>query len=720
MSRALEELVGTAAAISAGAIITLDEHSDDVPEALQVVPDLIRFIAETLCARGAPSEDDLVRLDRYLTRLTRRYGTMHGVIDAISVGRRRHALISTECATAWSQCMAVSSSAVEMTMKRHTTLQHAVQKWLGTHVAFSDGAKAYQTWLDGELEGFDDQGESRPMEPRLRRVAPLNVPSIPIHDGSSKSTRSEPAPPRVQPAIVPMVEPKSASSIRPALRRHGNEDVEFLWRTVFEDKRPLEAPGERQLSDKQLLAIERLRASQEPFERAVASCAARDFGLADSFLPHLDGRVDSELLAMLRGHRYDLEGRFDEALEQFQSASPDDDDPAAQRALAIALLRARKGSTRARFGDSIRLLRAMYENLPEESLDGARGAALLGFALMHAPIGDRTDNVDQSVICFERALEVLTRTEHGPWWAETNHYLAVALLEVRGEKRNHAVERAVECLEDALKVWTRDSDPGHWAAVQTSLGMALERRPAGERADNLMRAIEAFSAALAVRTRESHAVAWARLQSHLADAWMQFPSGDLRQNIERAIAGYAAAAEVWARESRRADWASVKHRLGVAWATVPTGDDAERQRNLREAVTCLTSALEVRTRAAMPLEWGLTQHQLGVTLLHGAQKGDAAPVKQAIACLKAALVVRTRDRQPVLWARTMAALGEALAWMATGAPDKFLSKAIEAHRQALAVLTEQTHPVEYQPIAGRLESLLQASADAPVPGLRDD
>ncbi|MCA9293680.1 MAG: hypothetical protein KDA20_07695, partial [Phycisphaerales bacterium] len=136
--------------------------------------------------------------------------------------------------------------------------------------------------------------------------------------------------------------------------------------------------------------------------------------------------------------------------------------------------------------------------------------------------------------------------------------------------------------------------------------------------------------------------------------------------------------------------------------------------------TCLTSALEVRTRAAMPLEWALTQHQLGVTLLHGAQAGEAAPVKQAIACLKAALVVRTRDRHPVLWARTMGSLGEALAWMAQGAPDKYLAKAIEAHRQALAVLDNTEHAEECKPIAARLESLLQASADAPVPGIRDD
>ena len=121
----------------------------------------------------------------------------------------------------------------------------------------------------------------------------------------------------------------------------------------------------------------------------------------------------------------------------------------------------------------------------------------------------------------------------------------------------------------------------------------------------------------------------------------------------------------------------------------------------------------------MPLEWALTQHQLGVTLLHGAQQGDAAPVKQSISCLKAALVVRTKERHAVLWARTMAALGEALGWMARGAPDKFLSKAIDAHRQALDVLG-QSHPDECASIKARLDVLTQASADAPVPGLRDD
>ncbi|MCA9294186.1 MAG: hypothetical protein KDA20_10270, partial [Phycisphaerales bacterium] len=585
MSRALEELVGTVAAISAGAIATRAEQGTKAPSELEVVPTAVRLVSETICARGAPSEEDLGRLDRYLCRLIRRYGTMHSAVDALSSGRRRHPLISQESTTAWAQCMTVSASAVEMTMRRHSHLLHAVQNWLGVHTGFSKQVQGYRAWLDGELQGFDDQGESRPMEPRLRKVAPLKVPSIPMHGGVHDvdgSSSASPAPRRVQPAVVPLVEPKSAGPIA-IKRRHENDDVEFLWRSVFEDKRPLEAPGERQLSDEQLAAIDRLRASQEPLERAVAACAARDFGLADSFLPHLDGRVETDLLAMLRGHRYDLEGRFDEALEQFRAADPREDDPAAERALAIALLRARKGSIRSRFGESIRLLRSMFEGLPDDSLDWARSAALLGFALMHAPIGDRNDNIDQAVICFERALDVLKRDEHGPWWAEANHYLAVALLEVRGIKRETAAERAVQCLEHALEVWTRESDPGHWAAVQMSLGLALERRTEGDRTENLARSIEAFSSALGVRTRESHAVGWARLQSHLADAWMQFPTGDLRQNIERAIAGYAAAAEVWARESRRADWASVKHRLGVAWATMPPTDEAERQRNLREA-----------------------------------------------------------------------------------------------------------------------------------------
>lgn len=672
----LAKLVATAGSVSAGAVTTLEGKTSTTTEGLEVVPKLIRLVADTIQSHSGSAPGDQQQAVAYLTRLIRRYGTLRRSLAAIAEVRRRHRLFSAEKAGSWHQAMTVTSSAIEPTLRRHASLLVSVTKWLHDEGAtIEQELDAYLDWLDAPLTDFDEQAFAAPQD-------------------------DEPA-----------AEQPQANEMVVIGRQHANPDVAFIWRTIFEDKRPAEFPGDREFSPQQEEVMTRLRQASDPYDRVVAAIASRDFGLADSFLPHIEGAVDDALLAMLRGHRYELEGRYDEAYEQYRLANPSDDDPAGQRAMAMALLKSRRGSPKARFGDATRLLRHMIAHLPRSHVETARTAGLLGYALLNAPIGDRLDNLTEAVELLEGALRVLTREQYPEWWAELRQLLASALLELPSptrEAREANIEQAIQHLNDALSVWTRQNAPGHWAAAQSSLGLAYEKRTVRDRTENLEHAVSCYSAALLVRQRESHPIGWARLQMHLGHVWMQFPAGDPRQNADRSIACYAAALEIWSRESRRGEWAAAQSHLGSAWAMLPTNDPDERTANLHRAVECYEKALEYRTAQRSPIEWASTRCNLGSVYLQLAAAGDPDAACHAASCFLDALKVRTRDRHPIEWAKTQANLGQAFTGIAElKAADNIpqqLSRAVQCFEFALKVFDENRFPSQNAHIRARMEA----------------
>lgn len=678
-ARTLAKLVASAGSVSAGAITTLQGKTESTTDGLEVVPKLVRLVADTVLVNSGMTEEDHERAAAYISRLIRRYGTLRRAMEALAHGRRRHALISSEKANSWCQAMTVTSGAIETTLRRHASLLVSVTKWLhDAGPGIVDELDAYEKWLDGPLPDFADQGLKAMVQEREQRDPD------PLPARSSEYTGG---------------------------RTHASQDIATIWQGIFEDKRPAEFPGDREFTPDQDEALSRLRRDSDPYSRVVAAIASRDFGLADSFLPHLEGNIDETLLAMLRGHRYELEGRYDEALEQYRLASPSDDDPAGQRSLAMALLKSKRGSPKARFGDATRLLRHMLSSIPRDHVEHARTAGLLGYALLNAPIGDRLDNLTEAVELLERSLSILDRTQHPEWWAELKQFYASALLELPSptrDERDSNTERAISCLTDALSVWTRHNAPGHWAAAQSSLGLCYERRSTGTRAQNLEEAISCYSSALLVRRRETHPIGWAKLQMHLGHVWLQFPVGEPRQNVDRAIACYAAALEIWSRETRKTEWAAAQSHLGSAWAMLPTDDPEERVTNLQRAVECYSKALEVRTPQRMPNDWAATRCNLGSVYLQLAASGDADAARHAASCFLDALKVRTRERHPVEWAKTQANLGQAFTGIAElKAADNIsqqLSRAVQCFESALKVFDENRFPSQHAHIRARLEA----------------
>ncbi len=719
-SALLAKLVSTAGTVSSGAVRALATPSrprtgdgssetltlSSADDGLRVVPRVMELLASTLSAADEPSAAEVERVAAHLHLLVEHYGTVRRAIESIGDGRRRYPIIDGEVARAWRAAMLASAENVSAALAGAPELARRVGAWLdAAPPGLAAELDAYARWLDGPLpEPTPAPAASRLREAGWHELRPCdaNVEAIGLEDSSSAATEEEDVHGYVG-EWIPATE---------STRRHADPDVGLLWHHVFEDKRPTEMPGDRQLWPEQRAAIERLRVASDPYARAVAAIAAQDFGLADTFLPHLEGRVDAALLAMLRGHRYDLEGRHDEAVEQYRLADPGPRAAAGRRALAVALLGARRGHRRTHVAEAVQILRDLLDRVLDDSLEAARAHAILGYALIQQSGPGRAGRIREAIQHLERAEPRLDPAEHPRWHAETMHHLGAALLEVRGDERPAAFERAIRCLEDAVAGWALLREAGQWAAAQTTLGIAWERRPGGDPAANLQNAVQCLTSATRVRTRETHPVGWARLQCHLGDVWMHRGHGDRAAAVRRAIASYSSALEIWSREHRRQDWAASQHALGAAWAALPSASREQRRQQLRRAISCYRSALEVRSRGRTPIGWAATHHALGMALLRLAGDGDQAPLHDAIECLTQALHVRSRERTPVDWARTQAGLGEAWARLRGGSLAKNLRRATLLLRAALDVFDPQQHAEEHERVSRLLAEIERRLAEA--------
>jgi len=737
-ARLLAKLVTTAGSISGEAVQVMQDHAAaaehppnthppdpllvplDVP-GLEMVPPILRLLGATICSASQVDAQSELRVAGYVCRLVRRYGTVRRSIEALATTRRRHPLISIDKSHAWSQAMSVSASAIEPTLQRHAALLVYLSKWIKEQgLDLERKLDAYQHWLDAALEGHDTVGSVGVpvgVAPAVGQAA--GAPPVVIGEVERAPAAESEEPTKLIADSAP----------GPAAAPVFVTDLELILGTILRDKHVADQPGERVITPAQQAALGRLKSAESGvYERAVAAVALRDYQTADAFLSSLEGRIDPHDLAMLRGDRFYMESRFDEALAHYRVARGHRESLDARIAIAASLARAHKGSIDDHFREAIDLLGDTLGAFDEGTTEWARVCAMLAGTKLQAPAGvhqgRRGDVVQRAIELLESALRVFGKETFPYWWAEVNQLLARAWLECPAGDRAENVHRAMQHLEAAGQVWSREADPAHWAALQSDLGHAWERMPRGNRAENIHKAIECFNRALEVRTREQHPVSWARLQSNLGNAWLQLPASggpgggaELRQNVEKAVACHMAALEVWSREGRRHEWAATQNNLGNAWALMPTATDAagleEREKNLRRAVSFYRAALEVRTRAHNPQEWASTMNNLGTALMnmpiHPPESKRPAnkmnPLHEAITCFEKALEVRTRDAHPLEWAKTQTNLGQAYARLTDGDRVENLQEAAAYFENALEVYTAAAHAHQHQHVQARLKEV---------------
>lgn len=665
---------------------------------LQILPDLLRLLAETTCVASNTDDATVQRVASYLARLVLRYGTVRRAFEAVANGRRRHALVSSERASAWAQVMSVSPAAIEHTLQRQSWLRIHLAKWATTHASGLDQRLAdFDAWLDGPLPGTDGEDEC----PLLEQIAGETGRAHPdAHPDDQPATTVEPdrEPARDGSEGVVASDGGIAMTGDTLVETVAQDGDAQRIRKLLDEKRPGDWASEWRLTDEQRDAAERLRHDPDPVRKALGALALRELALVRDLLGEFpDGHeLERETRA---GDAFYLKGDADRAIDHYRAARRIRDDDVRRRNIALALLQMEKGHRDDATREALDLLTQTVSDQPAGSHPRACALVILGLAWAASPSRDRDHALHEAVRCFEQAAQIFDAGEEPDWWCETRLHLAHAWLDMPTGDRFRNVEQAIGSLRQTERVWTREGQPDRWASVQNALGHAWERLPAEDRGPTIEKAIACFSAALSVRSKDEHPAHWARLQNNLGNAWIQLPGGDHRQNVERAIACHQASLDAWSRLGRRTEWGATQSNLGNAWALLP-GDKAEREKNMRRAIACYRSALEVRTRANHPVEHAATMNNLGTALLHLPVAGRGSTVKEAIECFEHALGVRTKDAFPVDWAKTQSNLG--LAWSRLpGDKQEHLNEAVACYDAALDVFTEESHPGNHRHVMAR-------------------
>ncbi|MCC3466193.1 MAG: tetratricopeptide repeat protein, partial [Microcoleus sp. PH2017_06_SFM_O_A] len=145
----------------------------------------------------------------------------------------------------------------------------------------------------------------------------------------------------------------------------------------------------------------------------------------------------------------------------------------------------------------------------------------LANAYSHRIRGDRGENIEKAIACYELALLVCTRAAFPQDWAETQNNLAGAYYSRIREDRDENIKKAISCLQSALEVHTREAFPLSWADTQIGFGVVYSSRIREDRAENIERAIACYELALEVRTRAAFPQQWATTQENIAYAYQE-------------------------------------------------------------------------------------------------------------------------------------------------------------------------------------------------------
>jgi CHAT domain-containing protein len=288
-------------------------------------------------------------------------------------------------------------------------------------------------------------------------------------------------------------------------------------------------------------------------------------------------------------------------------------------------------------------------------------------------------------------------------WAATQNNLAAAYYNrILGERADN-LETAIACYQEALKVRTFDAFPVDWAMTQNNLGRAYYNRILGERAENLETAIACYEESLKVCTPDAFPNEWATTQNNLATAYCERIRGERADNLETAIACYEESLKVYIPDAFPNEWATMQNNLATAYCERIRGERAD---NLETAIACYRDALKVRTFDAFPVDWAVTQNNLGVAYRSRILGERAENLEQAIACYQEALKVRTFDAFPQDWAATQNNLAAAYYNRILGERADNLETAIACYQEALKICTPDAFPLECLSTASNLGDLV--------------
>ncbi|RQH04289.1 CHAT domain-containing protein [Okeania hirsuta] len=293
----------------------------------------------------------------------------------------------------------------------------------------------------------------------------------------------------------------------------------------------------------------------------------------------------------------------------------------------------------------------------ENTKDWAKTQYNLGSTYKNRIKGNKADNIESAIKCYQAAWNVYTEPKYPQQWAMIQHYLGLVFYRrIKGNKAGN-IELAIDYYQNALRVLTESDYPRYWAETQYYLGSAYSSRIKGNKADNIEPPEKGNKAdnieppeicyELSARTQDNLDIAYfRRIKSRI--------KGKTTDNIESAITCYQAALRVFTESTYPKKWAKTQNNLGSAYSSRIKGNKAD---NIESAIAYYQAALRVRTKSAYPQDWAITQNSLGTAYSSRIKGNTADNIESAIKCYQNALRVFTKSDYPQQWAKIKHNLG---------------------------------------------------------------
>ena len=403
------------------------------------------------------------------------------------------------------------------------------------------------------------------------------------------------------------------------------------------------------------------------------------------------------------------------------------------------------------FADADQLLPLLREAITlvdkeERPLAWAGLHAKLGYTLPWAVTGERGQNIDEAIACWQQTLSVITVKEHPDMWAQgqlrlgelyegrlsgnssenqetaRRHYqegLQVAVTLDRPDLQ-HALhwglggsyaqvinpneeigEKAIYHLQKAVEL-SPVANAGSLPYIQFAPALFYRQRPQGNPADNLEEALRLMGTAVAQLASGPPGGSLAEGYNKLGEMYLHRVHGDIAENIELAIAHLNNARQIYEQLGQRQDVAMVQNNLRAAYMKRVHGHFDENQ---ELAIQAANAALAVYTRQKNPQEWARARVQLGSALWQRVQGDREANITEAISCYQDALRVRTFAEMPDEYALTHFNLASIYAEMRTGDRQAHLDQAVTSCQEALRVYTPASYPAQWAGTQGKLATL---------------
>ena len=274
---------------------------------------------------------------------------------------------------------------------------------------------------------------------------------------------------------------------------------------------------------------------------------------------------------------------------------------------------------------------------------------------------DSKPDLEKSVWCLNKALEIRTKKKYPLEYAQTQNFLGVTygdLAKIENRKAN--LEKTIKCYEETLSIKTMDKFPLEYAEAINNLGLAyLDLAEEENKKENLEKTIKYCKESLLVRTKDKYPLVYASTINNLANAYNRIAevSDNPKANLEQSIKYYLESLEIKTREDYPIHYAISQNNLGVSYTELAKID--LKKEYLYKSIEHFRKSFLVRRKIEYPVDFAASVYNLAVAYMYLAKiENKTENCRKAEKCFGEALKIFKKDKYPVIYDMMMVRIKE--------------------------------------------------------------